>query len=303
MYASTKYVIRVSKFISPCLRKTSKNQERTISSCHDTRGCFSEAMNGIITSHIIVNTMHTATMDVVRLRKALRLMHCLQKERGASCAVVSSGEEFAIAMKLARDATDAASMQLYREMPKSLDKIRKQLDTQTNSTQVHRMLVIYKTLISNVEHEFVRTCLSAAQMPHRNNKTLQSQRSRSTNDFDEYESMEFPQKKDLPSSFMISCSDPNRYYTPQVTRSHKAFTPMHTSHSTWRQTSFSYYSRRRISRTKSFYFTIKSLGMSRSSQGKHGYATSHDIQHDGNRVANTRHVTTLGGGKSTQTCR
>jgi hypothetical protein len=183
-------------------------------------------MNGIITFHIIVNTMHTATMDVVRLRKALRLMHCLQKERGASCAVVSSGEEFAIAMKLARDATDAASMQLYREMPKSLDRIRKQLDTQTNSTQVHRMLVIYKTLISNVEHEFVRTCLSAAQMPHRNNKTLQSQRSRSTNDFDEYESMEFPQKKDIPSSFMISCSDPNLYYTPQVTRSHKAFTPM-----------------------------------------------------------------------------
>jgi mitogen-activated protein kinase kinase kinase 11 len=38
--------------------------------------------------------------------------------------------------------------------------------------------------------------------------------------------MEFPRKKDLPSSFMISCSDPNRYYTPQVTTSHKAFTPM-----------------------------------------------------------------------------
>ena len=166
-----------------------------------------------------------ATMDVSRLRKALRLIHCLQKERGASCAVLSSGEDFAVAMKLARDATDAASMQVYRETPLSLDKIRRQLDKQTNSTRVHRMLVIFKTLISNVEHEYVRTYLLAAEMHHnyRSKPTLQSQRSRSTNDFSDYEEIEFPQR--IPSSFMISSSDPNRYYyTPQVQKSHKAIT-------------------------------------------------------------------------------
>lgn len=84
-------------------------------------------------------------MDVSRLRRALRLVHCLQKERGASCAVLASSSDdhgFELAMRKARDATDIAARRLYRDMPPALQKIKKQLDERT-STQVHRMLVAH----------------------------------------------------------------------------------------------------------------------------------------------------------------
>jgi len=161
-------------------------------------------------------------MNVSKLRRALRLVHCLQKERGASCAVVASDDEgFELALKNARDATDIAARRLYRDIPPALIKIRIQLDQRT-STQVHRMLLIYKTLISNVEHEHVQMHLQTSRQSLRNPKSLKYQRSRSTNDFEEYASDKLlpnmirhskaahsqDHRVPFPSEFIKPCSEP-----------------------------------------------------------------------------------------------
>lgn len=215
--------------------------------------------------------IHIFSMDVSRLRRALRLVHCLQKERGASCAVLaceSDGENgFSVAMKKARDATDVASQRLYRKMPPALAKIRLQLDQRT-STQVHRMLVIYNTLISNVEHEYVQTCINASRQSHSSKPLLKSQRSKSTNDFAQYAAttvallkppmpvgarsvtdhitdsikscsdpalFAFPPTKSPPSILLQNNNNHGRYYTPQVT-THKQSSPRNNRRT--KQTSF-----------------------------------------------------------------
>ena len=172
-------------------------------------------------------------MDVSRLRRALRLVHCLQKERGASCAVLASDDEgFELAMQKAREATDIAARRLYRDMPTALNKIRMQLDGRT-STQVHRMLVIYNTLISNVEHEYVSTCLQKSRQNRNDKPKLTYQRSRSTNDFQDYQNNQLiPDLKQhkrnassldhrvpFPSEFIKPFSDPLLFMPPSLTGS------------------------------------------------------------------------------------
>ena len=93
-------------------------------------------------------------MDVSLLRRALRLVHCLQKERGASCAVCASNVGFPLPMQQARASTDIVARRLFQEVPPALAKIRTQLD-QGATTQVHRMLVIFNTLIAHVVHTYI----------------------------------------------------------------------------------------------------------------------------------------------------
>lgn len=112
-------------------------------------------------------------MDVSLLRHALRLVHCLQKERGASCAVCASDDEgFRAALQSARGDTDRAASRLYWHMPPALDRIRSQIGSSAQG--VHRMLVIFNTLISNVVHEYI---LQYLQQSHVRRRGYRRQRS------------------------------------------------------------------------------------------------------------------------------
>jgi mitogen-activated protein kinase kinase kinase 11 len=94
-------------------------------------------------------------VDAGLLRRTLRLVHCLQKERGASCAYLY-GDKF---LGDARMDTDHAILDchdiLQGEAPIRviLEKMRGMLDEQDIS--FHRTLVFFNTLISSVLHEHV----------------------------------------------------------------------------------------------------------------------------------------------------
>jgi hypothetical protein len=115
----------------------------------------------------------TVVVDVSLLRRALRLVHCLQKERGASCAVCASDDVgFQAAMTSARGDTDVAAFRLYGEMsPTALDKIRSQIGfSATTTTSVHRMLLIFNTLICNVGHEYILQYLQPSREDNNNTR-------------------------------------------------------------------------------------------------------------------------------------
>ena len=145
--------------------------------------------------------MTTITPDIENLRHALRLIHCIQKERGCSCAYYANNANinasFEVAMKQARIASDFASHQLQSTLPiqPSLNKIRSLIDNCTpknpqdcctsstgastasytscvvDDLTFHRIFVCFNTLISTVVHECVLKDLSGEQQKQESGKT------------------------------------------------------------------------------------------------------------------------------------
>ena len=108
-------------------------------------------------------------IDTWLLRNAIRLVHCLQKERGLSCAYYANNHAFEVGMVEARTASDvaAALMQHNDDVPvvSTLAKIRKMISTHRNPEEsddkfaLHRIFVCYNTLISHVKDQFILTVI------------------------------------------------------------------------------------------------------------------------------------------------
>ena len=111
-------------------------------------------------------------INVTALRQALRLVHCLQKERGASCSYHASKSLFnkRLTVDPARRDTDRAlrskacgvmygnssnngssSMNSYHQARTILEKIRKA--TESEGVSYHRILATYNCLISAIVHD------------------------------------------------------------------------------------------------------------------------------------------------------
>lgn len=100
------------------------------------------------------------TPDTNKLRLALRLVHCIQKERGSSCAYYANHTVFESAMHQARVASDicAKYMRPHTDLPisSSLEKIRSLVESHNQSLQTtnelifHRIFVCFNTLIASV---------------------------------------------------------------------------------------------------------------------------------------------------------
>jgi hypothetical protein len=111
-----------------------------------------------------VESMKTAVnLDATLLRNALRLVHCIQKERGASCAYYADHVKFEEQMISARSSSDAAArlMKGYEDLPvsSSLEKIRhliqEHADEGADEIVFHRIFVCFNTLISCLVHEYI----------------------------------------------------------------------------------------------------------------------------------------------------
>jgi hypothetical protein len=118
----------------------------------------------------------TVSTDPALLRKAVRLVHCLQKERGASCAYSVSPNLFESQMVHARFQTDAA-MRIWRNQERlklpigdSLTTVRKRVDQDVDGYneqfeadedrsigEYHRILVLFNTMIGTLLHSFLLT--------------------------------------------------------------------------------------------------------------------------------------------------
>ena len=99
------------------------------------------------------------------LRRTLRLIHCLQRERGPSC-IPSENHDFLVQSRLDTDHAmmDCHNICLGNDAPirPVIEKIRAMIDDRRISS--HRTLVCYTTLISAVLHEHVLRLTSKASM-------------------------------------------------------------------------------------------------------------------------------------------
>jgi mitogen-activated protein kinase kinase kinase 11 len=105
------------------------------------------------------------TPNTEKIRHALRLVHCIQKERGSSCAYYANNTLFESPMHKARTDSDTSIkfMRPYTDLPidSSLKKIRALIDADKNPHDpandliFHRIFVCFNTLISSVVHECV----------------------------------------------------------------------------------------------------------------------------------------------------
>jgi hypothetical protein len=95
------------------------------------------------------------SLNASTLRRILRVIHCLQKERGASCAHYLMLHHKMI--PAARRAVDRAMADLQLPTVQCiLEKIRKSLDNASQAApSFHRTLVSFNTLISAVLHEHI----------------------------------------------------------------------------------------------------------------------------------------------------
>lgn len=104
-------------------------------------------------------------VDPVLLRRALRLVHCLQKERGASCAFYASRHEQNIVENMERarvDSDRAIQMMLSGrgefKVHATLVKIRQMVQVDLLPTEkrgsCHRILVCFNALISSIVHDY-----------------------------------------------------------------------------------------------------------------------------------------------------
>ena len=116
------------------------------------------------------NANAVVTINTEKIRHALRLVHCIQKERGSSCAYYANNALFETPMSKARADSDTSSklMRPYTDLPigSSLSKIRSLIDDHKNPRDpandliFHRIFVCFNTLISSVVHECVLKHLS-----------------------------------------------------------------------------------------------------------------------------------------------
>ena len=106
-------------------------------------------------------------IDATLLRSVLRVVHCLQKERGSSCAYYASGDatmQRAALLPARRDTDQALRLLQARtghddRMKTALSKVRNMIPMQEDltleTTQIHRVLYCYNTLIGALAHEFI----------------------------------------------------------------------------------------------------------------------------------------------------
>jgi len=90
-------------------------------------------------------------IDTSLLRKGLRLVHCLQKERGASCAYHAGSTEISSLKAVYRD-TDRAITPRFRN---ALKKLRELGSHNVKDRELQRLLVCYNSLIQHVVHEYI----------------------------------------------------------------------------------------------------------------------------------------------------
>lgn len=132
------------------------------------------------------------------LRHALRLIHCLQKERGASCAY-SVSVEFRINMQIAREQADVALLLFAKDrepVTSTLLKIRSQLDERVSEndehlSRFHRILVLFNTLIGSVVHTYILQHVNSTSM-QRITSTAQIKRSTSAESFVPFQTPPLP---------------------------------------------------------------------------------------------------------------
>jgi Protein tyrosine and serine/threonine kinase len=147
--------------------------------CNDMNGLYDKACP----------PQPSSALDGIKLRRVLRVVHCLQKERGASCALYALGFEHPRLTRLipARRHTDQAlsilmgtksqqnshnwvhgskkptssTTNLLTILPRALGKIRRMIAVTESSTHVpdptniHRVMTCFNTLVSTVIHEHV----------------------------------------------------------------------------------------------------------------------------------------------------
>lgn len=112
---------------------------------------------------------NSPNVDAALLRNAIRLVHCLQKERGSSCAYYANNTAFEAAMMEARSASDVAATLILRDdvpVASTLDKIRNLISKHRNpqasgdAFALHRIFVCYNTLISYAVHQYILKVIS-----------------------------------------------------------------------------------------------------------------------------------------------
>jgi len=141
----------------------------------------------IASASVTSTSKGSSSVDATLLRNAVRLVHCIQKERGSSCAYYVDNEAFEKAMMDARIASDSSSRMIHKKdlpVASSLSKIRNLIATQKNQQEdcsrqdnivLHRIFVCFNTLISSVVDE----CILKQVMPHTSHKTtIQNRRMR-----------------------------------------------------------------------------------------------------------------------------
>jgi len=121
-------------------------------------------------STLVPHGVHENNPRPALLRNAVRLVHCLQKERGASCAATVSAETFGKSMKSARHSTTVALKLWSRDnnnsdisIESTLSKARRQIDMilseeredMSEAGAYHKILVLFNTIIGTVMHSFL----------------------------------------------------------------------------------------------------------------------------------------------------
>jgi mitogen-activated protein kinase kinase kinase 11 len=112
-------------------------------------------------------------IDTVVLRKILRLVYCLQKERGASCAVRAHPNKKLSVLVPARRDTDQAILRLRDNLDPTashvLGKIRSTLPLEAlpSTCGFHKLLLSYNTLIQYVHHEYILKFTSFQRLLHK----------------------------------------------------------------------------------------------------------------------------------------
>ena len=132
------------------------------------------------------------------LRHALRLIHCLQKERGASCAY-SVSTEFLINMEIAREQANVALLLFSKDrepVTSTLLKIRSQLDERVSEndehlSRFHRILVLFNTLIGSVVHTYILQHVNSSSM-QRTTSMGRIKRSSSAENFTSFQTPPLP---------------------------------------------------------------------------------------------------------------
>ncbi|GAX13150.1 mitogen-activated protein kinase kinase kinase 9 [Fistulifera solaris] len=114
-----------------------------------------------------------AAIDTVVLRKILRLVYCLQKERGASCAFRAHPARKLSVLVPARRDTDQAMLRLKDNLDSTashvLGKIRSTLPLEAlpSTCGFHKLLLSYNTLIQYVHHEYILKFTSSQRSLHK----------------------------------------------------------------------------------------------------------------------------------------
>ena len=151
------------------------------------------------------------------LRKALRLVHCLQQERGLSCAN-SVSQEFKDEIRKARFQTDHAltswqSTDALSEVSRTVQKIRDRLgDSQEDKIdRVHQILQLFNTIVGSVIDTYVLNPIEHQQRQQQQDEAIPTRRNRTSgNDDNDREKT----TADDPKTISLSSSLPSANVGP-----------------------------------------------------------------------------------------